>query len=82
MFTKQFGIDLAERAIKTFAQALIATIAVGTPIFAIDWQSGIGVAATAAVLSILTSIGSAGIGDRDTAAMLPTGENTAGRHSL
>lgn len=74
MFTRQFALDLTERAIKTFAQALIATIAVGTPIFDLAWGEGLGIAATATVVSVLTSIASVGVGTEGTASALPATE--------
>lgn len=67
MWTKLFLMDLAERAVKTFAQSLIATLAVGTPIFDLEWTQGLGIAATATVISVLTSIASFGVGERGTA---------------
>lgn len=61
MFTKLFWKDSAERFIKTFAQALLALFVVApqTPILAFDWPSALGLAATAAVISFLTSVVSA-----------------------
>ena len=56
-----------ERAVKTACQtaaALIGTQAVG--VLELDWQQIGGVSATAAILSVLTSIGSAGFGPDDT----------------
>lgn len=44
------------RAIKTFAQTLLATIPVGITISEVDWVTCLGVAALAAVLSLLTSL--------------------------
>jgi hypothetical protein len=44
------------RAVKTFAQSLVATIPVGVTITEVSWQMCLGVAALAAVLSLLTSI--------------------------
>lgn len=61
IFTKEFWTYAGERAIKTFAQTVIATIgttAVG--ITQLDWLGIASVAATAGVLSILTSI----VGDK------------------
>lgn len=60
MFSKVFWRDAAERAIKTFAQTLAALLsATATPLLAFDWPVLLGVAATAALLSLLTSVGSA-----------------------
>ncbi|KQB85016.1 holin [Corynebacterium oculi] len=74
MWTKGFWVDTVERAIKTLAQALIAVLAVGTPIYDLAWGESLGIAATAAVISVLTSIVSVGVGETDTAAALPRGE--------
>jgi hypothetical protein len=60
-----------ERAIKTVAQALIAVIAATTfDWFTADWQAIAGTAATAGVLSLLSSIASAGIGDKGTTSLV------------
>ncbi|MDK8451005.1 holin [Corynebacterium mastitidis] len=72
MRTRSFWIDTAERAVKTLAQALIAVLAVGTPIYEIAWVEALGIAATAAVISVLTSIASVGVGEPGTAAAVPT----------
>lgn len=61
MFTSLFWKDSLERFLKTFAQALLALLVVApqTPILAFDWPSALGLAATAAVISLLTSVVSA-----------------------
>jgi hypothetical protein len=56
LFTRDFAIYSGERALKTFAQALLALIVVGTAINEIDWVTALATAATAAVVSLLTSI--------------------------
>ena len=65
MFTTQFWKATVERCVKTVAQALIAVVA-GTSFdwFSADWKAIFAVAATAGVLSILTSIASDGIGPK------------------
>lgn len=80
MYSKAFWLDVTERAIKTFAQSLIATLAVGTPIFDLAWTEGLGIAATATVISVLTSIASYGVGDKGSAAAILT-EDTTGRYA-
>lgn len=70
MWNKEFWKDTAERALKTFAQTLAATFVVGIPLWEQDAVTVAGVAVTATVLSVLTSIGSSGVGDKDTASVL------------
>ncbi|MHC9892533.1 holin [Corynebacterium diphtheriae] len=65
--TVEFWKDLTERAIKTFAQALLAVLAVGVPIWELDWSGAFGIAATATVISALTSIASISVGTQGTA---------------
>jgi len=69
MFTTAFLKGLGERAIKTFAQALVGFIAAGaTGILDVDWKSALSVAALATVASLLTSLGNA---DFTAGAVLP-----------
>jgi len=44
------------RAIKTFAQALIAGIGTGAALLEVNWSYALSVAAVAAILSLLTSL--------------------------
>ena len=55
-YWKKFWRAAIIRALRTFAQSLIATIPVGIAINEIGWAEALGIAATAAVLSILTSL--------------------------
>ena len=59
---KLFWIAAGERAVKTFAQSLVALFVAGVTILNIDWQQGLAVAATAAVVSVLTSVASVRLG--------------------
>lgn len=59
---KLFWIAAGERAVKTFAQSLVALFAAGVTILNIDWRQGLAVAATAAVVSVLTSVASVRLG--------------------
>jgi len=64
MWTASFWRAVAERAIKTLAQSLLAMLAVGqTTILTVDWQQVTAVALTATLLSVLSSIVSAGMGN-------------------
>ena len=56
--------SILERAIKTAAQSLLLFVgaAQGLDLFTLDWQRALGAAAAGAVLSILTSVASLGIG--------------------
>jgi len=57
IFTLEFWQYAGERAIKTFAQAAIASLGVGSAgLFAIDYLGLLSLAGGAALLSILTSI--------------------------
>lgn len=61
----RYWIETAERAVKTAAQSVLAAWAVGDGLanaFELDWKLGAGVAAGGAVMSLLTSIASAGFG--------------------
>ena len=60
---KLFWVAAGERAVKTFAQSLVALFAAGVTILNIDWQQGLAVAATAALVSVLTSIASVRLGE-------------------
>ena len=57
--TKNWWKAAGVRAIKTFAQVAAATIGAGviSPIHEIDWIYCLSISATAAVLSLLTSLG-------------------------
>lgn len=46
----------AVRAIRTFAQALIAGIGTGAALLEVNWSYALSVAAVAAILSLLTSL--------------------------
>lgn len=59
IWTAAFWRGAAERAIKTFAQAVVAVIAVGELSFRdVDWATTLSVAGVAALASVLTSLGS------------------------
>ena len=61
--SKQFWLAVFERAVKTFAQTLIAVLGVGVlDILKTDWVQSLSISAGAALLSVLTSIASAEFG--------------------
>ena len=64
MFTRAFWTATAERAVKTAAQTAAALlVAAGTGLLDSDWTATASVSGMAALLSVLTSIGSAGVGN-------------------
>jgi hypothetical protein len=68
MFSTTWLKDAAERAVKTFAQALLALMgAAPLNIIDLNWGDMLGVSATATVVSVLTSVVSVGLGDKGTA---------------
>ena len=70
MFSHTFWIETGERAVKTFAQALVALFVAGVTVLTIDWQDALAVAATAALVSVLTSIGSSRFGEKGTPSLV------------
>ena len=66
MLTRRFWTLTAERSVKTFAQSLAAVLgAGGAGLLTADWKGALSAAGLAAVISVLTSIGSANIGPQD-----------------
>jgi len=58
MLKAAFWKDAGVRAVKTFAQALVAFIVgAGATDLSLDWPQAVSVAGLAALLSVLTSIG-------------------------
>ena len=70
MRSRQFWEDTAERAIKTFAQALLGVFVAGVTIMSVDWVDALAVGATASLVSVLTSIASAGARDPESASLV------------
>ncbi len=78
MHSKKFWLDTLERAIKTLAQTLLAWLVVDQAIWEMDWQQGLGLAATATVASILTSVASLKVASPETASLVYVGRHRAG----
>lgn len=65
LYDLEFWKATGERAVKTFVQTLLA--AFGTDqmgLLELPWESALSLAASAALLSILTSLGSANLGSK------------------
>lgn len=56
IFSKQWWKAALVRAVKTFAQATLATITVGQTFAEVNWLNAFSVAGVAAVISLLTSV--------------------------
>lgn len=60
LWTHEFWVGVAERAVKTVAQAIVAVVGVaGTGMLSVDWVQTLSVAAAAGLASVLTSIADA-----------------------
>jgi len=75
MFTLDFWKDALERAIRTAAQALVASWATGvTGVLEVNWIQAASVAGLAAVTSILMSLAATGRGNPDSASLIEGSE--------
>ena len=75
MRTTAFWIDAAERAVRTFAQALVAVLVAGFVFTdAAAWGEALLSAAVAALVSLLTSVAASGVGDAESPSLLPTAQ--------
>ncbi len=72
MRSKRFWIDAAERAVRTFAQALVAVLAAGFVVTdGAAWGEALLSAVLAALISVLTSVAASGVGDPSSPSLLP-----------
>lgn len=55
-FGERWEFQLAERAVKTFAQSLLAGIGAAAMFAEVDWKTALNAAALAAVASVVTSV--------------------------
>jgi hypothetical protein len=75
MFSLYFWKAAAERAVKSFAQTLVALLGVGqVGLLDVDWVGALSIAAMATLLSVLSSIGSAGFGESQDPSLLSTNQ--------
>jgi len=71
MLTYLFWQSTLERAVKTFAQTLVALLSVnGIGLVDAPWVTALSAAGMAALLSVLTSIASERVGERETPSMV------------
>lgn len=56
VFTKEWAIAAGIRALRTWAQAAIATIGTTAAISAVDWKMVLSTSVLSAILSLLTSL--------------------------
>ena len=72
MWTLDYWKDLAERALKTGAQAIVLGLglAEGFDLFAMDWAAALGLFLGGAFLSVLTSLISAPFSSKGTASFV------------
>jgi len=78
--TGKFWTAAFERAVKTFAQSLIAVgLAGATDLLGVNWGDALSIAGLAAVISILTSIGSDVVTTADGPSL--ANEIAVGRHA-
>lgn len=82
MYTsKSFWSGLVERAVSTFAQALLGALVIGSSIADLDWKSVLGVAATAALASVLKSFAAPAETDRAIPTDTPSTPGYTPRHA-
>ena len=75
MRSKTFWANAAERAVRTFAQALVAVLVAGFVFTdAAAWGEALLSAAVAALVSLLTSVAASGVGDQDSPSLLPAAQ--------
>ncbi len=78
MFTYRFWQLASERAVKTFAQSLVAILsATGFGLLTAPWSTVLSTAGMAAVLSVLTSMASAPVGEPNSPSLLPAASTSS-----
>lgn len=79
MFAVAFWKDVAERAVRAFAVALLGVFTANETVATIHWQAVLTVAATALVGSVLLSLASVPVSGARTASLLPA-STAPGQH--
>jgi hypothetical protein len=79
MFTKIFWLGTLERAVKTFAQALLLVFVGDNAynVISVNWPESLALAATGALISVLTSLVSSRIGEKNSPSLVATQEEEA-----
>jgi hypothetical protein len=73
MFTYPFWRAATERAVKSFAQSLLAVLGVGgLGLLNVDWLTALSTAGMATLLSVLTSIASESVGPQGDPSVVPS----------
>jgi hypothetical protein len=75
--TSKFWKDAFERALKTFAQSAVAILALSTGLIDVSWIEAASTAGLAALISLLTSMSSSGVGDSTSASLVVATKETA-----
>lgn len=72
LFTRAFWLETLDRAVKSAAQAVILFWGAGElfDVFTVEWQNTLGFFLGGALLSVLTSVASAGIRVKGTASII------------
>lgn len=79
MLSRAFWAGVAERAVKTAAQTAVALLAAdGVDLLTLDWRAAGVTVAGAALLSVLTSLGSLTVGPAGSPSLV---DDTPGRHA-
>ena len=74
MFSRYFWKSTLERALKSFAQSLLAVLGVAqVGVLDVAWPAAVSTAAMAGVLSVLTSLASAKVGADDDPSLVTPG---------
>lgn len=77
LYEGKFWAETGERAAKTFCQAAVALmIGDGTGLLDVNWGNVFSVAGLAAVISVLTSVGSSPFATSGTPSLIPAARKT------